>query len=73
MSFRRWVSSRMPGPIVELIAAVFTYVPFAADGFARRISSTTARWFCRSCSSQNDLGAAPLEGRQAAIGITPSE
>jgi len=37
------VSIRIPGPIVVETASVFTYLPLAADGFARRISSTTAR------------------------------
>ena len=39
----RFVSIAIPGPIVVETVSVFTYLPLAADGRARRISSTTVR------------------------------
>ncbi len=42
-SFTRFGSIRIPGVIVAEIAALLTYRPLAAAGFARRSSSTTAR------------------------------
>jgi hypothetical protein len=42
VSFSREGSSAIPGPIVVESVIVLMYLPFAADGFARMISSTTA-------------------------------
>ena len=39
----RFVSIGTPGPIVVETVRVFTYLPLAAEGRARMISSTTAR------------------------------
>ena len=41
--FIRFGSIGTPGPIVVETVSVFTYLPFALDGRARMISSTTAR------------------------------
>ena len=41
VSLIRFASIAMPGPIVVEIVSVLTYLPLAADGRARRISSTT--------------------------------
>ena len=43
IAFIRFVSIEMPGPIVVETVRLITYLPFAADGFARRTSSTTVR------------------------------
>jgi hypothetical protein len=43
VSFIRLVSIAMPGPIVVATVSVLTYLPLAADGLARRISSTAVR------------------------------
>ena len=42
MSRVRVGSTWMPGPIVEVSVTFLMYRPFAADGFARTISSISA-------------------------------
>ena len=43
MSRIRLVSTWMPGPMVLEMVTDFRYFPFAVEGLARRISSTTVR------------------------------
>ena len=48
------VSTRMPGPIVELTATLRTYLPLAPDGLALTTASTSASKLRRRSSWLND-------------------
>ena len=59
-----------PGPIVLETVTLLTYVPFAADGFARTIWSMKAPRFSRSCL----LGEGDLpDGRVHVSGLVDAE